>query len=563
MQFRKSKLVIMRTCGLLLVSSVMGTGAVAGGLEFVWRATVKIQPILARNFSWGPGSRQSGLATMQDMTLFEQDWGGRQATFNGSGVTVNKLYPVTDGSALTLSARVGAEFKQGKSRSGGAEALVYVRDGDPVVGRVFGPPLPFGNFIDREDKLLPAHSSIQLGRIWYQTQEPWGNIRLNFGQIDSDILPELARKDNNFMRLGSLIYRPPTNTSTFFGKDDRKLYESRGPLFGFTSTGDYKSAHGPLLHFDVVVAHTNPTPITNISRTVQGGRLNAPIGKANLGFSYFHQQGSRKPEIESERQSLWAIDASFPLGHGAIFGAIGASDYSRGKRQTGAAIVLGYRQAWGKDGFWSAQFQSVDARYDLIGTHKPDNYPSNWQGFMVNARSSPQNGIRWFANLYGLRQKKSGSSNSSEVWGDSFFPNLLGSSLGTITVLRTGAESSSAQGATWSAYFENAHFDKDGSSSNRIDKSVSNIAGFYTFPVRNVLVIGIGMRYVWSRGQWQSMRFDHGQFCPELGIEWKFRKDSRLWLRSVHYAFKDHNSVAQGKNDWFANQLILDVIYKF
>ncbi len=531
--------------------------------EEKWRFNARIDAIWAQNAIWGPGSRTRGLATMQNTTLFEQDWGSRFSTFNGSGITVNKNYPITDGGAVSANLRFGGAWNGDANHSGGIEGLIYLRDGDPTVARVFGEELPFGNFKTEDGKLIPATSSIQLGKAWYRAKETWGDAELNFGQLDSSNWMGMARKDSNYMRLSSLLFRSAISTTTFLGKDDRKFRDTRSPLFGFTAIGNYRPEHGSGLHFDLIAAHQNPTPISNISRAAQGGRLSSQLGPVNLGASYFHQEGKRLPEIESERQDLWAVDFSANAGKGALYGAVAHSDYQRNVKQNGNAIVLGYRIPWGKDGFWSLQIQSVDASYDLMGSHKAEHYPSNFVGAVLSSRSPIQHGIRTSGNLYLLSEKSAFDSRSGIVWGDSFFPNLPGSEHGSIAVGRLAVESAPSDSGSWIAYFERAQFEKQASAGNSIDKSISNLNALCVRKICNGVNLSFGARYVWATGHWQQAQFDHGQLMPEIGLEWKNSAGSRVWLHYNRYDFWDHNSASAGRNNWKANQLALDIQYRF
>ena len=71
------------------------------------RVIAKQHTIVTTNDLSGPGSNVPGLANTYDMSLFEWNWGGRQSTFNGAGITTNANFPLTEGEAITTNDHVG------------------------------------------------------------------------------------------------------------------------------------------------------------------------------------------------------------------------------------------------------------------------------------------------------------------------------------------------------------------------------------------------------------------------------------------------------------------------
>ena len=65
----------------------------------------------------GPGAGVPGLPQAYDMSLFEQSWGGRQATVGGAGVTTNTSYPLVDGAAISTKSELGAQATSGRGLS--------------------------------------------------------------------------------------------------------------------------------------------------------------------------------------------------------------------------------------------------------------------------------------------------------------------------------------------------------------------------------------------------------------------------------------------------------------
>ena len=73
------------------------------------------------------------------------------------------------------------------------------------------------------------------------------------------------------------------------------------------------------------------------------------------------------------------------------------------------------------------------------------------------------------------------------------------------------------------------------------------------------LNLELGFRHFQSLGEWQAMSFDSYQDIPEIAVTYKFNKESSAHLIYHYYNFEDENTVAQGRNDYYGNQLMLDV----
>jgi hypothetical protein len=252
------------------------------------------------------------------MSLFEWNWGGRQGLFNGSGITLNSNFPVTEGAALTTSSHAGWRWDGQAGQAAGLELEFYGRAGDETVGRVFGEELPFSGFTREDSVLVPPEATLRLYQGWYETKGRWGTVQATVGTLNPDRLPEVSRRELNYLRLGSLTYRPPITNASFFEKEDRKIETGRHPLLGVDVLGDLHLGGERTLHFELLAGRAKPTPVSPVERDVVGGRVGVPLRRLNLGLSFFHTEGSRKPEIRAESQDLGALDFSQPVGFGSL-----------------------------------------------------------------------------------------------------------------------------------------------------------------------------------------------------------------------------------------------------
>ncbi|MBI3292719.1 MAG: hypothetical protein HYZ73_07940, partial [Elusimicrobia bacterium] len=158
---------------------------------------VKTHTVAAATHLSGPGSSVEGLPMTYDMSLFEWNWGGRQSTFNGSGITTNSNFPLVEGEAISTNTDVGAEITSPSGLVAGVQGEWYGLAGDRTVGRVFGEELPWDNFDRVGGSLVPRRFNLDLERGWLQyAGGPW-SIQLTGGNLPPQTLPEFTRKSMN------------------------------------------------------------------------------------------------------------------------------------------------------------------------------------------------------------------------------------------------------------------------------------------------------------------------------------------------------------------------------
>ena len=244
--------------GTLLLPVALGLGFLAtvdarASEAREWKLTpiLKTHTIAAATQLSGPGRGVAGLPMTYDMSLFEFNWGGRQSTFNGAGITTNSNFPLTEGRVITTNTDVGAEATAPSGLVLGLQAEEYALVGNRTVGRVFGEELPWDNFDRKNSSLVPAHSNLDLDRGWLRYVEaPW-SVQLVGGTLPPQTLPEFSRKTMNYVKLGSLVWRSSITNETFFEKSDWKLEEGRHPVRGGDLIADYAYAADRHVHLEL------------------------------------------------------------------------------------------------------------------------------------------------------------------------------------------------------------------------------------------------------------------------------------------------------------------------
>lgn len=542
-----------------------------------WPANVrmigKTHTIVTFNDLSGPGSNVPNLANTYDMSLFEWNWGGRQSTFNGAGITTNANFPLTEGEAITTNTNAGLAAELAKGLEAGFLWQFYAAGGNRTVGRVFGEELPWDNFDRLGSSVVQEHFSTDIHQAWLKDTEGDLTYHAVFGNLKD--LPELTRRETNFLRLGSLVYRPPVTNASFFEKEDRKIETGRHPLRGFDVVVDYPYLEGKHLHGEWFIGRTKPTPVQEIDRDVIGTRWGADVFDGNVGVSFVRTAGERNPTITGERQNLWAIDGSSTLFKPlSVFGVWAHSIYTRtagtfrDNAWVGGLRVLG---PWKTE--LKTQYQWIGEDYELMGHHKSEHYPSNFHG--VNAaltvpvsRAATLKGI-----IYRLHQIETATNADDTLFGDSFYPSLANSKRGDITMYRV--EGSYDLGKhreglpKLSTYLEQAFFRKDApdSANNDIDKTVANWNVWATQPIVKNLVLEGGYRLVTASGRWQAMRFHHRQTIPEVALSYRIKEKDKDRFRVTalyhRYDFVDSIAASAGNNNYEAHQMIVEVFWVF
>lgn len=510
----------------------------------------------------GPGSSVSGLPMTYDMSLFEWNWGGRQSTFNGSGITTNSNFPLTEGEALTSNTDLGVEISAPSGLVLGLQGEGYALAGDRTVGRVFGEELPWDNFDRVGGGLVPSRFNLDADRGWLRYGSgPW-SFHLTGGNLPPQTLPEFTRKPMNYLRLGSLLWRPPITNASYLEKEDRKLEEGRHPVRGGDLILDYAYAGERRIHMEIFSGQTKPTPISNIERLSWGGRTGVDLGAGNVGLTFIRADGDRP---RGERQNQWGVDASSPvLPWLSLYGAWVRSSYTRASQNfNGTAAVGGVALRGSAKRELRVQYQWMGENYDLIGTHKVEHYPTNFRGIQAEA-SAPVGKGSVKGTLYLLRQMETNTRAGDTLFGDSYFPALANSKPGTITVWKIGGETGEWRRLTLRGTLEHAHFRKDSlSDADDIDKQVLNLTLGPAWKVTPELSVGAGLRHLIATGRWQAMRFHHRQEVPELSLTYKRGENLRASLLYQRYNFIDSITDSVGQNNYEANQLILEVYGRY
>jgi len=530
----------------------------------------KTHTIAASNDLSGPGSNVPNLANTYDMSLFEWNWGGRQSTFNGAGITTNANFPLTEGEAITTNEHLGLAADLAKGIEAGFLWQLYAAGGNRTVGRVFGEELPWDNFDRKDGRVAQEHVSTDLYQAWLKDTDGPLTYQVVGGQL-KDL--DLTRKEFNFLRLGSLIYRPPVTNASFFEKEDRKLESGRHPLAGADAVVEFAYLDGKQAHGEIFLGRTKPTPVQEIDRDVVGTHWGVDILEGNLGVSYVATEGERNPSITGERQALWALDGSYPVVNWAtLYGAWARSAYHRSGQLNGNAWVGGVRLLGPWKSEWRAQYQWLDENYELMGHHKTEHYPTNFHGVQTTLTVPITHGsVKTI--LYRLHQLDTNTRAGDTIFGDSYFPALADSKRGDITIYRVGGDydlGARREGLPkLSAYLEQALFQKDApdTANNDIDKLVTNWNLLVSQPVARNLNVEVGYRLVAASGRWQAMRFHHRQTIPEVALSYRLKEQGkdRLRLTALYhrYDFVDSLAASAGNNNYQAHQMVMEVYWAF
>lgn len=558
----------MRRLQALLLGLLLGWFAVGGVAHAEGPPQWKVKPMLkthtiaaATDLS-GPGRNVAGLPQTYDMSLFEWNWGGKQATFNGAGITTNSNFPLAEGEAITTNDDVGVEVTAPSGVVMGLQGEWYALAGNRTVGRVFGEELPWDNFDRINSTLVPSRSNLDLDHGWLRYKNgPW-RFDLTGGTLPAQALPEFTRKTMNYLKLGSFVWRSPITNSSFFEKEDRKLEEGRHPVRGGDLITDYEYAPKQHLHMEFFSGQTKPTPITNIDRLSWGGRMAADAFGGNLGVSFIRADGDNP---RSERQNLWALDASRPIVPWlSWYGALARSSYTRTSvNLDGTGIVAGVALKGPRKTESKVQYQWMGENYDLIGTHKSEHYPTNFRGIEAEA-SVPLGPSVIKGVFYHLQQMETNTRTGDTIFGDSYFPALANSKPGRITVWRLAGETGPWHRMKLKGYAEQAQFRKDALSDlDDIDKLVTNLTFGPAFSITPRLSLEASLRHLIATGHWQTMRFHHRQEIPEVSLTYKQGENVRATLIYHWYDFVDANPASSGENNYRGQQLLAEFLWRF
>jgi hypothetical protein len=524
----------------------------------------KTHTIAAWNDISGPGSAVKNLANSYDMSIFEFNWGGRQSSFNGSGITTNANFPLTNGEALTNNTQLGLKTSLSDHLKAGASAEIYALIGDRTVGRVFGEELPWDNFPRESGAIQTPHFAPSFYNGFLEGKKDLWQWKMVAGVLSPKELPEFTRKEMNQMKLGSLVYRPPVTNASFFEKSDRKLEEGRHPLNGFDFIADCEYLEKKHAHLEFFAGETEPTPVSDIERSVYGGRASLDAGPANLGFTCVFNDGLRPTTGIGENQSVWALDSSLSSFEKFIpYFTFARTDYERentGETHEGDAVVFGglFKYPGGRE--LKIQYQRLEENYDLMAYHKAEHYPTNFQGFSAQGTIPWSDVLKIKGLVYYLRQIETSTDAEDTIFGDSFFPSVTDSARGVIGVQRLSADWKIFENFSLNGYVEHAQFRKETPTiANAIDKDVYNFFGGAKVTLTPRLYLEGGFRDFFSVGNWQAMNFRSFQTTAEAAVGYRVDKERRALLIYHAIHFDDHNGVSQGNNDYEVRQLLFEI----
>ncbi|MBI3320022.1 MAG: hypothetical protein HYZ89_05495, partial [Candidatus Omnitrophica bacterium] len=477
---------------------------------------------------------------------------------------------LTEGEAITTNEHLGLSAELAKGVEAGFLWQLYANGGNRTVGRVFGEELPWDNFDRKDGRVVQEHFATDLYQAWLKDSDGPLTYQVVGGQ-PKDL--DLTRKEVNFLKLGSLLYRPPVTNASFFEKEDRKIESGRHPLAGADAVVDLPYLESKHVHGEVFLGRTKPTPVQEIDRDVVGTRWGLDILKGNLGVSYVATEGERNPSITGERQTLWALDSSYSLiDWAAVYGAWAHTAYHRNGPLNGNAWVGGVRLLGPWKSEWRTQYQWLGENYELMGHHKTEHYPTNFHGVHTTLTIPVKRGSLKTI-LYHLHQIETNTHAGDAIFGDSYFPALANSKRGDITVYRVGGDYDLGQHADGlpklSTYLEQARFQKDApdTADNDIDKLVTNWNVLVSQPVVTHLTVDLGYRLVTASGRWQAMRFHHRQGIPEVALTYRLKEKDKDRFRATalyhYYDFVDSIPASSGQNNYQAHQMIVEVYWVF
>ncbi len=524
----------------------------------------KTHDIFSYNSFSGAGFQVPNLASTFDMSIFELNWGGKQALFNGSGITTNSNFPLKNGEAFTQNTDIGLVSPISEDLKAGFLWEIYSLTGNRTVGRVFGEELPWDNFSRENGAIQTPHFQTDFYNGFLEGGRGAFKFKLVGGVLSPRELPEFTRKEMNQVKLGSLVYRAPITNASFFEKEDRKIEEGRHPLKGVDVIGDYEYREKKHLHLEIFTGNTQPTPLSDIERDAYGGRASADLGEGNVGFTYVYNDGVRPITGFGENQSVWSVDASYNICPYFVpyftFAETGYERENTGESHRGNAVVAGALLKFPNHAELKGQFQRLEENYDLMAYHKTEHYPANFQGLNIQGVLPITEALKIKGTVYHLEQIETVTTPEDTIFGDSFFASAVDSKKGTIGVERIGADWKWTKELSWNGYVEHAKFRKTAATApNDIDKDIYNFYGGVVFNFTKGLSLEGSFRHFFSVGNWQTMNFRSYQDIVEAALSYKIDKDRHAMLIYHNVNFEDNNAVSLGRNDYYGHQIIFEI----
>ncbi len=524
----------------------------------------KTHTISAVNRFSGPGSNVPNLINAYDMSLLEMNWGGRQATFNGSGITTNTNFPHFEGEALTNNTQIGLKAPVSDALKAGFLMELYTLIGDRNVGRVSGSDIIWGSFPRENGSIEAPHFDADIYNAFLESDQGPFKWRFVGGSLTPTELPEFTRKEMNNVKLGSLVYRTPVVNSSYLEKEDHRLVSGRHPLRGFDFIGDTEYAEKKHVHLELFTGATYPTPVADIERDGYGGRAAVDILDGNVGFSYVYNDGIRATTGFGENQGVWAIDSSYKLMAGVTpYFTFAQTDYERENTREshrGNAYVAGLSLKHPQGYELKGQYQRLEENYNLMAYHKVEHYPTNFDGLNIEGTLPVSDTFKLKGVLYFLEQLDTVTTTADTLFGDSYFVSAAGSDSGTISVARLAGEWKPVKELVINGYVENAKFRKTAATATAsIDKDVYNYHIDATWNLTKEWYVEGGYRHFFSVGNWQTMNFRSYENIYEGGMGYKIDKDKRATFIYHYLDFDDNNGASAGLNDYKGHQFIVEV----
>lgn len=544
-----------RFVAVLGLSLVLAAPAPAA--ERRWEAYGLTHTVAAWNELSGPGARTPGLAVSYDMSVFDLLLGGRHAIVNGSGVTANPNYPLTDGEAVTNNLYAGLRYRPGPDEELAVSLQAYAMAGDRTVGRVFGDELPWGDLSRENGSVQTPHFDLDLYDISWKRRFDELAVEVNAGSLTPARSPRLARTVSNGVKLGSFFYRAPITQASIWEKDERRIEQGRHPLRGVDLYLDRTIDEG-WVRAETAWVTTDPTPATDLERESALARLSAQKGIVGAGVTIVDSKGNRTG-VSSEEQSGLEADVSVELAPGwKGYGAAASTDADRPDRReshTDGAWIGGL-QWQPEDTELAVQYQALGENYDLIGSHKSEEYPSNYRGVVARLTRKIGGGVALRAISAWLRQQRTRNEPGDTIFGDPYYA-ATDSRRGKIDLQKLELDGVPAGPLTIRAYVEHVSFRKSADlPSLDVDKDVWNAYAQAGLPLGPKARVEGAYRRFFSTGEWDAAGFDAYQDVYEAAFEYRFTKDRFLLVILQRTFYRDDNARAAGLNDYDADQLI-------
>lgn len=542
---------------VLSVGLIVTLSSSVSAAERRWEVYGHTHTIAVWNELSGPGAQVPGLAVSYDMSVFDLLLGGRHTIINGSGVTANAAYPITEGEAATNNLYAGLRYRPGPDEEWAAGFQAYAMAGDRTVGRVFGDELPWGDF-DRENGLVQTpHFDLDLYDLSWKRHLGDLIVEIDGGSLAPARLPRLSRTVSNGVKLGSFFYRAPITNSTIWEKDEHRIEQGRHVLRGVDVYLE-QALEGGWVRSETAWVTSDPTPVTDLERDSALTRLAIEKGKFGAGATLVQSRGGRTGGVLEEQLGMEADLSVQAFPELKFYGAVAGTDADRPDRRESHRD-----DAWIGGVQWkpgsaeaSVQYQALGENYDLIGSHKSEEYPSNYHGVVARASRRLPGDLVVRAVAAWLRQERTRNAPGDTLFGDPYYA-ATDSRRGKVHLQKLELEGSPVGSLKARAYVEHVSFRKSADLPTLdVDKDIWNAYTQVGLPIGAKARVEGSYRHFFSTGEWDLAVFDSYQDTLEAAFEYRFTKDRFLLVIFQRTLFRDDNRFAAGLNDYDADQLI-------